>query len=88
MKVQLTFDTELEKIDDLIKLRDWVQDLISKKDRNVNGATQEIKPIQTGTPLQTSQPTNKARTTGGSSVVPYEDMSGILSRIASGERIR
>ncbi len=94
MEVQLKFNTETESIEDLKKLRSWVDDLIKKRGDGQKSEPSNMILTQTATekvpaqPVSQPKPQNKTRTSGGSSVVPYEDMSGMLSKLASGEKLK
>ncbi len=94
MEVKISFDTEKESVDDLKRLIAALQDLISKREKagslgNPLAASNITKPsqvkIESSQPQQTQAPSTSGQTSGGGRVVPYEDMSHLLSKIASGE---
>lgn len=87
MKVQIVVDTEKEDLAELKKLSTWVNELIEQREKNTSSTVApEIPKPEVAQPKP--QPSNLTRTAGGSSVIPYEDMSELLGKIASGEKIR
>lgn len=91
MEVKISFDTEKESVDDLKRLVLALQDLINKREKanslgNPLTASSVTKPSQVRieTQQQTQQTSSSGQTNGGGRVVPYEDMSSLLSKIASG----
>jgi hypothetical protein len=100
MEVKISFNTEKESIDDLKRLVASLQDLINKREK-VSGQIQtqytqnvQSNPAQT-TFTQTIKPTvqeqpkpqqSSGQTNGGGRVIPYEDMSNVLSKIVSGQK--
>ncbi len=94
MDVKISFDTEKESVEDLKRLVVALQDLISKREKvsslgNPLAASNVTRPSQVHVqPSHQSQPQVPAggQTTGGGRVVPYEDMSHLLSKLAAGRR--
>ena len=89
MEVKISFDTEKESIEDLKRLIASLQDLIAKREKsdslgNPLTASSMPKPVQVKAETP-AQPAASGQTTGGGRVVPYEDMSSLLSKIASGK---
>ena len=78
MQVNISFDTETEKIETLKKLVDALQQLIAARE----GKSQQVQVAQ----VTTTQRPVPAQTTGGCRVIPYEDMSIRMSQIFSGRR--
>jgi len=95
MEVKISFDTEKENVDDLKRLVAALQDLIQKREKvfsleNPLVASTVTKPSQirvepTQQPQQTQIPAG-GQTSGGGRVIPYEDTSSLLSKLASGRR--
>jgi len=94
MEVKIGFDTEKESIDDLKKLIAALQDLVDKREKSTSlgnplGSSSMSNPYQMRTqtpqPQQTHVPAN-GQTSGGGRVVPYEDTSHLLSKLATGGR--
>ena len=95
MEVKISFDTEKESVDDLKRLVAALQDLITKREKsgslgNPLASSNITKPSQvriepSAQPTQTQVPSG-GQTAGGGRVMPYEDMSSLLSKIASGRR--
>lgn len=81
MEVVLKFNTETESVENLTKLVEALQKLISHRTG---------KPIQTSTQtsseVKQSAPRVQSKTGGGCRVVPYEDMSERMSCLLSGKR--
>ncbi len=76
MQVKLSFDTENESLDNLKKLVEALQKLISHR---------EGKPISQE--IKKEEPKKVAsKTGGGCRVVPYEDMSDKMASLLSGRR--
>lgn len=98
MEVKISFDTEKESIDDLKRLVITLQDLIEKKEKSSSLAnplaSQSVKipsqiKIEKIEVQQTTQPVQAGgQTAGGGKIIPYEDMSGTLSKIISGKKYR
>ncbi len=94
MEIKISFDTEKESIDDLKKLIISLQDLIAKREKassldNPLATSTLTKPSQVKLGVQQPQTNVQIKpglTNGGSRVIPYEDMSGILSKIVSGKK--
>ncbi len=94
MEVKISFDTEKEKIEDLKRLIASLQDLIEKREKssslgNPLAASVLKKPSQVKIEVQQPQPNVQVKsglTNGGGRVIPYEDMSGVLSKIVSGRK--
>ncbi len=82
MQVNLSFDTENEKVDNLKKLVEALEQLIAHREGRSYQAGQ--KPIQT---VASEQKPASSSTAGGCRVIPYEDMSGKMSSLFSGRRI-
>ncbi len=96
MEVKISFDTEKESIEDLKRLVGALQDLITKREKgnslgnplsasNVTRPSQVKVEAQAQTQPQVQVPTG-GQTSGGGRVIPYEDMSGVLSKIVSGRK--
>ncbi len=89
MEVKISFDTEKESVDDIKRLIGALQDLVSKREKGNtlgNPLTTVVvtKPSQINV-QQSTQPVRPGnQTSGGGRVVPYTDMSDILSKLASG----
>lgn len=77
MHVNISFDTETEKLENLQKLVDALQQLIAARGGKVG---QQIAQVTT------AQKPVSAQTTGGCRVIPYEDMSMKMAQIFSGRR--
>ena len=92
MKVQIALDTEKEDLAELKKLAIWVQELIEQREKGPSSAETPnftpSKPIPISQPNIQQQKPAGDRTSAGGNVIPYEDMSGMLSKIASGEKLR
>lgn len=97
MEVKISFDTEKENVDDLKRLVGALQDLISKREKSTSlgnplATSSVTKPsqIRVESSPQPQQQTVQApaggQTSGGGRVIPYEDMSGVLSKIVSGKK--
>ena len=97
MEVKISFDTEKENVDDLKRLIAALQDLIARREKssslgNPLSATNVTRPAQVK--VEASQPAQQTKqqapaggtTSGGGRVIPYEDMSNVLSKIVSGKR--
>ena len=94
MDVKISFDTEKESLDDLRRLVAALQDLISKREKSASlgnplSTSNVTRPSQIQV-QQSTQPQQQAsangQTSGGGRVIPYEDMSNILSKLASGRK--
>ena len=96
MEVKISFDTEKESVEDLKRLVMALQDLISKREKgnslgNPLATSNVTRPsqVKVEAPVQT-QPQVKVpasgQTSGGGRVIPYEDMSDVLSKIVSGRK--
>ena len=90
VEVKISFDTEKEDIDDLKRLIIALQDLVNKREKanslgNPLATSSIIKPSQIRVETQVQQASAGGQTTGGGRVIPYEDMSGVLSKIVSGK---
>ncbi len=94
MEVKISFNTEKENVDDLKRLVLALQDLIQKREKvsslgNPLAASNITRPSQIRVE-STQQPQTQVpaggQTNGGGRVVPYEDMSNLLSKLASGRR--
>ena len=95
MQVNLSFDTENEKLDNLKKLVDALNQLISNREgRPVQQAPSMSTAAASGMPAQIQvqaapvqqRPQGEQKTNGGCRVIPYEDMSNKMSGIFSGRR--
>jgi hypothetical protein len=93
MQVNISFDTEREKIENLKKLVSAVQELISHREgKPINPIQSQIsKPIAQQIPRGiekpiTQQSSAKAKTSGGCRVIPFEDMTDQMAKIFSGKR--
>lgn len=94
MEVKISFNTEKENVDDLKRLVIALQDLIQKREK-VSSLGNPLATSNITRPSQirvesTQQPQVQVpaggQTNGGGRVVPYEDMSNLLSKLASGRR--
>lgn len=96
MEVKIAFDTEKESVEDLKRLVIALQDLISKREKgnslgnplatsNITRPSQ-VKVESSQSQQQTVQVPASGQTTGGGRVIPYEDMSDVLSKIVSGRK--
>jgi hypothetical protein len=83
MQVNLSFDTEKESLENLQKLVDALNQLISSRGGNPH---QNLANVATSMSSQPQKPVPD-KTTGGCRVIPYEDMSGKMTSIFSGRRI-
>lgn len=83
MQVNLSFDTENEKVDNLKKLVEALEQLIAHREGRSYQPGQ--KQVQTATVAVEQKTVDK--TSGGCRVIPYEDMSGKMSSLFSGRRI-
>ena len=84
MQVNLSFDTESEKVDNLKKLVEALEQLMASRE----GRTYQPGQKQASTvaaPVEQKAVADK--TSGGCRVIPYEDMSGKMANIFSGRRI-
>ena len=91
MKVQIVVDTEKDDLAELRKLSTWVNELIEQREKNTGSTvtvTPELPKPEFAQPKPQPRPVESGRTAGGSSVIPYEDMSELLGKIASGEKLR
>ena len=93
MEVKISFDTEKEKVDDLKRLVMALQDLISKREKssslgNPMTTANVTKPSQMNVPQEqvVEKKTTAENYTGTGRIIPYEDMSGVLSKIVSGRK--
>ncbi len=84
MQVNLSFDTENEKVDNLKKLVEALEQLIASREGRTYQPGQ--KQVQTATVTVEQKPVPD-KTSGGCRVIPYEDMSGKMSSLFSGRRI-
>ena len=90
MEVKISFDTEKESLEDLKKLVDALQDLITKREKNPNltntvintTSQQRTDNIKQNNPAQ--QAISNSQTGGGGKLIPYEDMTDTMSKIFSG----
>ncbi|MSR85972.1 hypothetical protein EXS74_01085 [Candidatus Woesearchaeota archaeon] len=83
MQVNLSFDTESEKVDNLKKLVEALEQLIASRE----GRTYQAGQKQTSTVAAPVEPKPvNSQTAGGCRVIPYEDMSGKMANIFSGGR--
>ena len=96
MEVKISFDTEKESVEDLKGLIAALQDLISKREKagslgNPLATSTITRPSQVSMPssqLQQTRVPTSGQTTGGGRVIPYEDTSELLSKLASGGKVR
>ncbi|GEM_PF-1659484 len=97
MEVKISFDTEKESVDDLKKLVGALQDLIAKREKSAHLGNPFSASVTSPTQIrtepapavqQTLKPAPTGQTSGGGRVVPYEDMSKMLSKLASGGTMR
>lgn len=96
MEVKISFDTEKESVEDLKRLVVALQDLITKREKAAslgNPLTSSLVTKPSQVKLETSQSQQQqvhapagGQTSGGGRVIPYEDMSGVLSKIVSGKK--
>ena len=95
MEVKISFDTEKESVDDLKRLIGALQDLIAKREKagslgnplaNSNITRPSQVNVQSSQPQQVHVPAS-GQTAGGGRVVPFEDTSDLLSKLASGRRM-
>ena len=86
MQVHLSFDTEMERLENLKKLVEALEQLIAH--REGRNPPQGVRQVQVST-IVASQEQKQVpdKTAGGCRVIPYEDMSGKLSLLFSGRRI-
>jgi hypothetical protein len=84
MQVNLSFDTENEKVDNLKKLVEALEQLIAHREGR---SYQPGQKTQTSTVAPVEQKPAQDKTAGGCRVIPYEDMSGKMSSLFSGRRI-
>ncbi len=85
MQVNLSFDTENEKVDNLKKLVEALEQLIAHRE----GRSYQPGQRQAQTSTVSAPPEQKpasSQTAGGCRVIPYEDMSGKMASIFSGGR--
>lgn len=96
MEVKISFDTEKESTDDIKRLIIALQDLVSKREKSVtlgnplttaNVTRPSQVPMSSNEAVQQTvqQAPKSGQTNGGGRVVPYTDMSDILSKIACGK---
>lgn len=93
MEVKIAFDTEKESVDDLKRLVMALQDLISKREKS-SSLSNPLTTANVARPSQMNVPQAKVeekKTTpenysGTGRIIPYEDMSGVLSKIVSGRK--
>ncbi|MBI2148579.1 hypothetical protein HYU23_02775 [Candidatus Woesearchaeota archaeon] len=94
MEVKIAFDTEKESIEDLKRLIVALQDLINKREKanslgNPIATSNLTKPSQVKVEQKEVEKPVQApatgQTSGGGRVIPYEDMSDLLSKIVSGK---
>ena len=83
MQVNLSFDTENERVDNLKKLVEALEQLIASRE----GRTYQPGQKQTSTVPTVEQKAASDKTAGGCRVIPYEDMSGKMASLFSGRRI-
>ena len=96
MEVKISFDTEKESVDDLKRLVQALQDLISKREK-VNSLGNPLavsKPVtmQITQPTQTVAPNPQANPdtknySGHGRLIPFEDMSDKMADIFSRGRL-
>ncbi len=89
MQVLIKFDTETESIEEIQKVINSLQDLVNKKKANGDSNSTRQSNIQQQThnvSLQSNAVKNNGKTSGGGKIVPYEDMSGVLSKIWSNQK--
>lgn len=87
MLVQIKFDTETESIEEIQKVINSLQDIVEEKKANPNGIKHtNIQQQTSNSQAQNNEKQNNGKTTGGGRVVPYEDMSGVLSKIWSNQK--
>lgn len=86
MQVNLSFDTENEKVDNLKKLVEALEQLIASREGRSYQPGQRQAPAVAAAPAEQQKPAN-SQTAGGCRVIPYEDMSGKMSSLFSGRRI-
>lgn len=84
MQVNLSFDTENEKVDNLKKLVEALEQLIAHREGRSYQAGQKTS-VSVSAPIEQKAASDK--TAGGCRVIPYEDMSGKMSSLFSGRRI-
>ncbi|HIH15052.1 MAG TPA: hypothetical protein HA360_04135 [Nanoarchaeota archaeon] len=85
MQVNLSFDTESEKVDNLKKLVEALEQLIASREGRTYQPGQKTQPASVAAPIEQKAAPDK--TSGGCRVIPYEDMSGKMANIFSGRRI-
>lgn len=102
MEVTLKINTEKEDINELKKLQTWVSELILKREENMNARIEQqkqqeqIKAQQAA--LQVSQSSQakpsfqpvqqpKREYSGSGKIIDYEDMSDMMSKVYSGDKI-
>ncbi len=87
MEVKIAFDTDKESVQDLKRLLNFVQELIVKRESGAPAMTATQVQMTTNKvqqPTPTVLPTNKTQSAGGGKIIPYQDMSGTMSKIFSG----
>lgn len=85
MQVNLSFDTESEKVDNLKKLVEALEQLIAHREGRSYQPGQKTAQVATVAPAEQKAAPDK--TAGGCRVIPYEDMSGKMASLFSGRRI-
>ncbi|MDP3728413.1 MAG: hypothetical protein Q8R18_03075 [bacterium] len=84
MQVNISFDTENERIENLKKLVEALEQLIAHREgKSYQPKTAEAASVVA--PVEQKAASDK--TSGGCRVIPYEDMSGKMANIFSGRRI-
>ena len=93
MEVKISFDTEKENLEDLKRLVAALQDLINKREK-ANSLGNPLAASNIKTPSQIKAETVQVQAQqdpkeykGTCRVVPYEDMSGTVSKIFSNGRL-
>ena len=91
MEVKITFDTEKECVEDLKKLVVALQDLIARKEKDNVLSENKLQQVQQQTTFNSTvkeQPKSQTsgQTSSGGRVIPYEDISSLLSKIVSRQK--
>ncbi len=94
MEVRISFDTEKESVEDLKRLIVALQDLITRKEKAISlgnpMATSNItRPAQVKVePIKAEEKkVTPENYTGSGKIIPFEDLSGTVSKIFSNGRL-
>ena len=92
--MKVTFDTEADAVDDLVNILNMLNTAIQKRTGKQGGSGSNVYEVQRQEQVASNRQEVEQRvpaggkTTGGGRVVPYQDMSNMMSNIFSNQSVR